>query len=166
MDVQGLSQQYNVRALSAADVDQIYRLSVGNELFYRFHPPFVTKESILEDMNALPPGKGMEDKAYIGFFEHHDLIAVMDLIFDYPEKGVVFIGLFMMDAGRQGRGTGSGIIGECVEFLRREGYKKLRLAVDKGNPQSDAFWRKNHFVRTGEEYPNESSAYMPMERIL
>ena len=40
----------------------------------------VTVESILEDMEALPPNKGYEDKHYIGFFYEDTLAAVMNLI--------------------------------------------------------------------------------------
>ena len=29
------------------------------------------------------------------------------------------------------------------------GYREVRLAVDEGNPQSSAFWRKNGFSETG-----------------
>ena len=42
----------------------------------------------------------------------------------------------------------------------------MRLAVDRGNLQSRAFWEKNGFALTGEEFPNGDSAYLPMERAL
>ena len=90
----------------------------------------------------------------------------MDLVVDYPAENVAFFGLFMMDKSMQGKGAGSRIVSECAYFLKRNGYKKLRLAVDKGNPQSKAFWLKNGFAFTGEEYPNGEFSYLPMERIL
>ena len=34
---------------------------------------------------------------------------------------------------------------ESIEYLKTEGYKKIRLGVDKGNPQSFSFWKKNGF---------------------
>lgn len=67
MEIEKLSTKYTVRNLAEADVDIIFDLCRRNELFYRFHPPFVTKESIFEDMKALPPGKEYKDKFYIGF---------------------------------------------------------------------------------------------------
>lgn len=33
-------------------------------------------------------------------------------------------------------------------------------------PQSEAFWAKNGFIKTGEVYPNDHSAYLPMERLI
>ena len=57
MDIRLLSRKYAVRKLNINDVDIIYDMSCKNEIFYKYHPPFVTKESIIEDMEALPPHK-------------------------------------------------------------------------------------------------------------
>ena len=160
MNIIQLSQTFQVRALTKNHVDLILELSRGNTLFYQYHPPFATRESIMEEMEALPPGKGMADKFYIGFFEKDRLAAVMDLIRDYPDPGTAYIGLFMVDTDFQGRGVGSEIIRECAGVLKNMGYKKLRLAVDRGNPQSNHFWRKNGFAVTDE------NVYICMERVL
>ena len=80
MELRALSKNYAVRALDSKDLAAIYALSCKNELYYQYHPPFVTRESIIEDMKALPPGKTYEDKYYIGFFEGDVLVAMMDLI--------------------------------------------------------------------------------------
>ncbi|MGN0335521.1 MAG: GNAT family N-acetyltransferase [Lachnospiraceae bacterium] len=166
MEIQELSSKYTVRYLESDDTDIIFDLCSKNEIFYQFHPPFVTKKSILEDMNALPPDKESKDKFYIGFFENDTLAAIMDLILDYPKEKTAYIGFFMMNVEFQGQGIGSHLINECSSYLANLGYDKIRLAIDKGNPQSDAFWTKNHFVKTGEEIPNDISAYLPMERNL
>ena len=92
-----LSNAYNVRMLTADDIDEIYKLCCKNPLFYEYHPPFVTYDSILEDMSALPPNKTMDDKYYIGFFSDEGLVAIMDLIIGYPKDDIVLIGFFMTD---------------------------------------------------------------------
>ena len=33
-------------------------------------------------------------------------------------------------------------------------------------PQSEAFWAKNGFIKTGEVCPNDYSACLPMERLI
>ena len=81
----------------------------------------------------------MNDKYYIGFFKRDKLIAVMDLIMDYPKKKTAFIGLFMMDVNYQNKGIGSKVIGEVLSYLKSENYENIRLGVDKGNPQSSYF---------------------------
>ena len=91
MDIRLLSKNFFVRRLDLDDVDMIYDISCKNEIFYKYHPPFVTKQSITEDMEALPPNKSYDDKYYIGFFENNTLVAIMDLILDYPtEKNCIY----------------------------------------------------------------------------
>ena len=107
MNIQLLSSKYTVRYLTFDDVDIIYNLSAKNKLFYKYHPPFVSRKSILEDMDALPPGKEAKDKFYIGFFDKENLAAVMDLILDYPKEKVAFLGLFMKEQEYQGKGVGT-----------------------------------------------------------
>lgn len=153
MQIEQLSEIFHVRGLNNEDIDQIYDLSCRNTIFYQYHPPFVTRESILEDMRALPSGKNEDDKFYIGFFQREKLVAVMDLILDYPEKHIAFIGLFMMNMEYQGQGIGSKIIQESLTYLKKLGYRSSRLGVDQNNPQSYAFWNKNGFkVISKDEY--------------
>lgn len=136
-----------VKRLNKEDVEAIFDLCAGNAIFYQYHPPFVTTESILEDMKALPPGKGCGDKCYVGFFDGTVLVAIMDLILHYPQEGTAYIGLFMMAQNYQGKGIGTEIIRECSLYLKNSGFSRIRLAFDKGNPQSEAFWIKNKFKK-------------------
>lgn len=152
MDIKLLSDTFEVRPLTPGDVDSIYALCAGNERFYRYHPPFVTRARILEDMTALPPGKDKADKFYLGFYKSDTLIAVMDLILDYPMDHIAFIGFFMTDATCQNRGVGSRLIRELAAHLRASGFTKIRLGVDKGNPQSFSFWKKCGFTVADENH--------------
>ena len=158
--------RFEVKRLNEVDVDKILYLCKGNPLFYEYHPPFATRESILEDMSALPPQKTYRDKYYVGFYEGDLLVAVLDLLLDYPQEGTAYIGFFMMAATCQGKGLGSSIVQRIAGCLKEMGFAKIRLAIDEGNPQSEAFWTKNGFVKTGERHPNDFSAYLPMEREL
>lgn len=158
--------EYSVRQLTGTDTDAIYALAVGNPLYYRHCPPFVTRESIAEDMQALPPGTTYDNKHYIGFFHGVELIAVMDLILGYPTPTTAFIGFFMVDKARQGCGTGSAIITECAAHFKNLGYDRIRLGYVKGNPQSEAFWKKNSFKNTGFESKQEKYTIVVMERSL
>ena len=49
MDSILLSKKYKVRKLTKNDIDIIYDLSKDNKIVYEYHPPFVTKESIIDD---------------------------------------------------------------------------------------------------------------------
>ena len=166
MEISRLSQRYRVRRLTAADVDAIYELSRENPLFYQYCPPFVTKESILNDMAALPPRMPRDRKYYLGYFQGEKLIAVLDLILGYPNAATAFIGLFMMAKSEQGQGAGSRIITDCAAFLREEHFHSIRLAYAKGNPQSRAFWKKNQFTETGIVSQEATYTAVIMQRVL
>ena len=166
MEISRLSQRYRVRRLTAADVDAIYALSRENPLFYQYCPPFVTKESILNDMAALPPRTPRDCKYYLGYFREEKLIAVLDLILGYPNAATAFIGLFMMAKSEQGQGAGSRIITDCAAFLREEHFHSIRLAYAKGNPQSRAFWKKNQFTETGIVSQEATYTAVIMQRVL
>ena len=177
MQPQSLSARCHIRPLGEGDLDAALALCAGNPLFYRHHPPAATRESLLADMAALPPGKTMADKLFLGFFVPEEpsgpaagapgqLAALLDLVFGYPRPGTAFIGLFMVDGRLQGHGLGSALISDCAAALAGHGFDTVRLAVDEGNPQSAAFWAKNGFAPTGERIPWEHGAYLPMERRL
>lgn len=160
------SGRFAVKRLNETDVDTILHLCKGNALFYEYHPPLATRESILEDMSALPPHKTYRDKYYVGFYEADLLVAVLDLILNYPQEGTAYIGFFMVDVSCQGQGFGSSLVQEMACCLKEKRFTKIRLAIDEGNPQSEAFWTKNGFEKTGERYPGDTSTYLPMEREL
>ena len=53
MDISLFSNDYTVRRMEKADVADIYLLCSKNDLYYQYCPPFVTEQSILDDMKAL-----------------------------------------------------------------------------------------------------------------
>lgn len=160
MNIGLLSKKYQVRALDINDVDIIYEMSCKNEIYYKYHSPFVTEESIVEDMKALPPNKSYDDNYYVGFFEGDSLVANMDLILGYPTDETAFIGLFMTNVRYQNKGAGSDIIKDVCNYLKQTCYRKARIGVDKGNPQSNFFWEKNGFYIISEK------EYIVMEMTL
>ena len=166
IDIQRLSVTYRIRRLTCDDTEEILALYLGNPMYYRYCPPPPTRESIVEDLLGLPPGKTPDDKYYLGYFSKNRLIAVIDLISGYPEAEIAFIGLFMMSEDFRGQGIGSSIIGELAAYLEAEGFSSIRLAVAKGNLQSESYWHKNHFVPTGMESVRDSYTAVVMERPL
>ena len=134
MYVSFLSELYHIQRIEKKDVATVYELCRNNSLYYQYCPPFVSEQSIIDDMNALPPNKDVSDKYYVGFFSDSKLIAVMDLIMDYPKESIAFIGFFMTDTSVQRQGVGSRIIDELCRYLANKGTKSIRLAWTKGNP--------------------------------
>jgi len=152
LKIDNLSRKYAVKLLSDKDVAAVYNLCSNNTLYYDFCPPIVTPESIEADMAALPPGKGKDDKYYLGYYDNDKLIAVMDLILGYPDEETAYVGFFMTDVSVQGKGVGSAIISEMSQFICSQGYSDIQLGWVKDNPQAEHFWHKNGFIETGKMY--------------
>ncbi len=146
IEITKLSSRFTVRSLDASDLDDIVGLCRENPIFYKYTESRPTREYFLEDMKITPPGIDLSAKYYLGFFENKELIAIMDLIDGYPTADIAYIGFFMMNTNFQGRQIGTAIIHEICDYLRTIGKTAVRLAIDKGNPQSTHFWKKNGFV--------------------
>jgi len=164
--VENLSKRYKVRMLDDSDVAAVYALCKENPLYYQYCPPFVTEDSIRADMAALPPRKTPEDKFYLGFYEDEKLIAVMDLILAFPNDETAFIGLFMVHGAQQGKGIGSRIVSQALDYLHELGFQACRLGYVKTNQQSRAFWEKNGFLPTGVQSKQEKYTIVIMERKI
>ena len=166
MDISKLTTKYEVRKLNETDIDAVYKVMKENPLYFQHCPPMATHQSILDDMKALPPRTTYDDKYYIGFYAGDSLVAVMDLILNFPNQETAFVGFFMMSKEFQGKGLGTEIIKECSGRLKEEGYQYIRLGFAKGNPQSEAFWMKNGFERTGVEDVQERYTVVVLQKKL
>ena len=145
INVLEFSKEYEVRKMGDSDAENILNLCCGNAQFYRYCEAEPTIEQVLYDLHITPPNISMSDKYYVGFYEDRTLVAVMDLIDGYPNKDIAYIGFFMMNPTYLGNQMGTAIIREVIDYLRSIGKKAVRLAIDKGNPQSTHFWKKNGF---------------------
>ncbi len=146
LDISKLSSRYSVRRMDDSDADTILDFCLQNAQFYRYCGKQPSRELVLSDLHITPPGIDAASKYYVGFYDNADLVAIMDLIDGYPDGNSAYIGFFMMNARLQGRQIGSGIVREVFRYLKEAGLSAVRLAIDKGNPQSTHFWKKNGFL--------------------
>lgn len=145
IDISKISRCYSVRILEQSDVDMIREICEQNIIFYKYTEARPTRENILNDMQAVPPGIDLSAKYYFGFFDNRQMVAIMDLIDGYPKAKIAYIGFFMMNPQYQGKQIGTAIMDEVIDYLQSTGKTSVRLAIDKGNPQSTHFWKKNGF---------------------
>ena len=146
IQIEKLSGTYIIRRLTDADVPMLYAWMLRNDQYFRYCGGSTTPERVRQDLTLCPPGTTPAQKHYVGFFDADTLVAVMDLIDGYPDADTAFIGFFMMNKDLQGQGTGTAIVREVLAALRALGYTAVRLGIDKENPQSNHFWRKNGFT--------------------
>lgn len=165
LDISGFSARYNVRRLTQGDVEMLYAFCRENTQYYAYCGKDISRELIENDLRALPPETPVERKHYVGFFDGSTLVAIMDLIEGYPTEDDAFIGFFMMNRALQGAGAGSGIVSEVLTYLAGQGCRKCMLGIDKDNPQSNHFWRKNGF-KVVRETAQEQGVILVAERPL
>ena len=146
IQIEKLSDSYTIRRLTDADVPMLYAWMLRNDQYFRYCGGSTTPERVRQDLTLCPPGTTPAQKHYVGFFDAGTLVAVMDLIDGYPDADTAFIGFFMMNRELQGQGTGTAIVRDVLAALRALGYTVVRLGIDKENPQSNHFWRKNGFT--------------------
>ncbi len=166
IDIERFSEVFNVRKLNVDNLEEIYNLCKMNTFYYEHCPPFVTKQSILKDMELLPPKKSIEDKYYIGYFDGNRLIAVMDFINAYPFDDFCFIGFFMLDIKMQNKGLGSAIIDELLQYISKMGFKGVRLAWVETNYKAEKFWKNKGFSETGDKNITDEYTGVIAERSL
>lgn len=145
MNYKLFSTKYIVKKLNENNIDEVYNLCKENKEYYEYCPPMVTKETIVDEYNALPPDKCLDDKYYLGYYDENKLIAILDFIDNYPEDKIGYIGLFMVDINLQSKGIGTIIINELTDYLKSINYKKIRLAWIVNNNKAENFWIKNGF---------------------
>ncbi len=145
IELRKLSEKYDVRKLNFDDVKMIYTFCKSNTQYYEYCGKELSIELIERDLRITPPGIPLEQKYYVGFFEKGKLVAVLDLEDGYPDEDYAYIGFFMINHEMQGNGIGTHIITEVFKHLKELGFQKCMLGIDKDNPQSNHFWRKNGF---------------------
>lgn len=165
IEVAKLSSAYRARTLTGGDLPLIHGLCLENTQFYQYCGTPLSAESIRRDMALTPPGKSLTDKYYVGFFDGEALVAVMDLIDGYPDEATAYIGFFMLAKDRQGRGLGSRLITEVCGYLKSKEFRRIQLGIDKDNPQSNHFWKKNGFIALA-EVPREGGILLRAQRTL
>ncbi len=143
-------QGFAACALTAADLDALYALCQSQPDYYRHLGEPLTRDKLTRSLATLPPDARRENKHFIGFWQQGSLKAALEIIFAYPDKETVLLGLLMVDKSAQGAGIGTAIAQKLAAVAAELGYREIILSYAEGNAQSRAFWLKNGYQETGE----------------
>lgn len=97
-------------------------------------------ESVIEDMNAIPPKSSFEKKNYCLIKLNGIDIGVIDYLINYPDEDAIYIGLFMIDGRFHRKGCGREFLKEFIPIIKSQGYKRIRLGVLDRNINALKFW--------------------------
>lgn len=98
----------------------------------------------------LPPGAKYADKAVAGARDRDGrLVAVADIVRDWPDEETWTIGLVLVVPDMRRLGIGSAIVEGIALEARRAGASRLRLAVYVDRLEAVSFWEHHRFETAG-----------------
>ena len=133
-----------IKRLGHADTDNLQRfLALFEDFFLLCEGVKGSAEDLLE---TCPSSKNVaQDKLVLGVYKNQELIGLIDLIQDYPEKGTWTIGYLLVHPQYRSSGYGRIFVEGLAAVLLVCGATKLRCIVQEQNPRALRFWQKCGF---------------------
>lgn len=161
-----LFADFHVEKLDENNLNDIFCICQNNVYYYKCLKETPTIFSVKTILEEVPPNKNFNDKFVLGFFENNKLVAILDLVKDYPKSNNIFIGLFIIDVYYQNKGIGSKVIKRLINILKTIGVSECYLGVVDSNEKAYIFWKKQGFEETGKIYNHEKyNVIMMMKKI-
>lgn len=134
----------------AADESRLQEFLERCSDYYLLHEGWPTpKDAAEHELSVVPDGKSSADLHVIGMTAAAgDLVAVAQLLRNYPGDGDWWIGMLLVAPPLRGRGVGSELLEHVTQFVRAEGGRSLQLVVSSRNPRAIKFWEGVGFVET------------------
>jgi len=96
----------------------------------------------IEILESLPPKIQKEDKHVIGYFDKEKgLVALVDLIKNYPTLKEWTLGLLLLDPSFRKKGIGAQIHKKIVSWISAQNGTSIRIGVLENNKAVN-FWEK------------------------
>jgi len=96
-------------------------------------------------LTDIPPQKDLSDKYCLAVEKDARIVALIDLVKNYPTSGIWWIGLLLIHPDYQGIGLGTTIVNAIFSWFSKEGVQKVRLGVLEENEKGFRFWQKMGF---------------------
>ena len=139
--------------LSIADLDLVIFLNKTCSDFFLFQnglPP--SEADAREIFEFVPPQSDGATRLPVGIFHSAQLVGVMDVLRGYRTSSDWYIGFMLFAPSFRGQGFGTEIHNEFVSYARREGTRRLLLAVLEENESAQRFWLRLGY-RKVKDYP-------------
>ncbi|CAN5873103.1 hypothetical protein BH11PSE1_BH11PSE1_07590 [soil metagenome] len=117
------------------------------EILVTGHPPGPhAAEALLIDA---PPEHPLRDKFVIGAWTDQGLTAAVELLRDFPERHVWYLGLLLVAPEARGQGLGERLLTALTPWIVSQEGRAIRLVVQDRNPGASRFWTRHGFVEIG-----------------
>lgn len=152
-----------------ADAVRLQQLLEECSDYYLLHEGCPTPADAGEfELSAVPEGRSADDVRVFGMETAGGrLVAVAQVLPDYPAPGVWWIGLLVVTPALRSRGIGAQLLEHVVQAMSAAGGAALQLMVSLNNPRGQQFWEAAGFRDTGQVRQVEArSGHVETGRIL
>jgi len=137
---------FTVRLLTAADQQALFELEQTNPQYrVSLGVGELTLAEVQADLTAHPDQVQAEQKQVFGFYLANHLVAVLDILNQYPEPDFLFIGLLMVGAPYQRRSVGRVIATGLMQAALKSDIHCLQLTRVTTDTAVAAFWHQLDF---------------------
>jgi RimJ/RimL family protein N-acetyltransferase len=137
--------EYTIRLVEPNDEAEIHSLFESDPGYFEVNQGAPASE-VQSLVAALPEGKDYGDKFAYAFFDGDDaLAAVIDLVRDYPQNGIWFLGLLFVAPWTRNVGLGTRILDAIFAHVTQQGGCAVRLGVVRGNIRARALYERMAF---------------------
>ncbi|MDR2833067.1 MAG: GNAT family N-acetyltransferase [Streptococcaceae bacterium] len=143
-----LTKNFYTKTLTIKDseiIEQLFQQAKDYFLLSANQPP--SKQTITSFFQDVPPNKTSEDKLSLGLFiRENELIAVADIIKNFPKESTWIIGLLLIAPKYRGQNIGFLWHEELEKLAFTNGADTLQLGVVKQNEKARHFWQNQGYV--------------------
>jgi ribosomal protein S18 acetylase RimI-like enzyme len=94
----------------------------------------------------MPDGKTPDDMLKLGARDSTGkLVGLIDMARDYPQPGIWYLGLLLIDPALRNRGIGAALAQALQQHAAESGATRMMLSVVKENTRALKFWRAQGF---------------------
>jgi GNAT superfamily N-acetyltransferase len=127
----------------------------------------VAPDAALEVFEALPPGVLPADKFVFGLFDRSGgLHGVLEGVRGYPEAGVWWIGLLLLDPASRGQGLGQRVVQGFCDWVRAQQGHAVMLGVVEANTAGARFWQRQGFIAVRQTEPRPFGRKVQVVHVL
>ncbi|RRK11273.1 GNAT family N-acetyltransferase [Lactiplantibacillus garii] len=132
---------FKIRLLTLKDQAELMQLEQSNPEYHRyFSPEPLTVEEVQRDLTATPGEVATEQKQVFGFYLAHHLVAVLDVLNQYPQEQFLFIGLLMVNQAYQRKTVGKVIVTGLMQAALKSNVVCLQLTRVTADTGVKNFW--------------------------
>lgn len=138
---------YMARDLTENDVNMLDNFIISNRDFFETLTPNWSDEYTGEKLlNTLPLGVKPQDRQLWGIFDGDNLVAIVDLIANFPVKNTWSLGHFIIDKNYRLKGLGLYLYSHIEKYVRlNSNCESIRIIVQTSNTVAMQFWKRNGF---------------------